>query len=104
MVLLAEEIRTLAEATRCQGTPIPLTRIGLTARTQSQFHLATLHALGDGGLEQNAVATFTWFLRSAEQGFAPAQGALGVAALLCEDIPYLTGETIYVDASHAIAH
>ena len=34
----------------------------------------------------------------------PEEVARLVAALLSEDIPYLTGETIYVDASHAIAH
>ena len=34
----------------------------------------------------------------------PEEVARLVAALLTEDIPYLTGETIYVDASHAIAH
>ena len=34
----------------------------------------------------------------------PVEVARLVAALLSEDIPYLTGETIYVDASHAIAH
>ena len=34
----------------------------------------------------------------------PEEVARLVAALLCEDIPYLTGETIYVDASHSIAH
>ena len=34
----------------------------------------------------------------------PEEVAKLVAALLSEDIPYLTGETIYVDASHAIAH
>jgi NAD(P)-dependent dehydrogenase (short-subunit alcohol dehydrogenase family) len=27
-----------------------------------------------------------------------------VAALFCEDVPYLTGETIYVDGGHGIAH
>ena len=34
----------------------------------------------------------------------PEEVARLVAALLSEDIPYLTGETIYMDASHAIAH
>ena len=34
----------------------------------------------------------------------PEEVARLVAALLTEDIPYLTGETIYMDASHAIAH
>ncbi|MCY4451005.1 MAG: SDR family NAD(P)-dependent oxidoreductase [Immundisolibacterales bacterium] len=34
----------------------------------------------------------------------PEEVARLVAALLTEDIPYLTGETIYVDASHAISH
>ena len=34
----------------------------------------------------------------------PEEIAKLVAALLTEDIPYLIGETIYVDASHAIAH
>ena len=34
----------------------------------------------------------------------PEEVAKLVAALLSEDIPYLTGETIYVDATHAIAH
>ena len=34
----------------------------------------------------------------------PEEVARLVAALLGEDIPYLTGETIYLDASHAIAH
>lgn len=34
----------------------------------------------------------------------PEEVARLVAALLTEDIPYLTGETIYLDASHAIAH
>lgn len=34
----------------------------------------------------------------------PEEVARLVAALLTEDIPYLTGETIYVDASHAVAH
>ena len=27
-----------------------------------------------------------------------------VASLFCEDVPYLTGETIYVDGGHGIAH
>ena len=34
----------------------------------------------------------------------PEEVARLVAALLAEDIPYLTGETIYMDAAHAIAH
>ena len=34
----------------------------------------------------------------------PEEVARLVAALLTEDIPYLTGETIYMDASHAISH
>ena len=34
----------------------------------------------------------------------PEEVARLVAALLSEDIPYLTGETIYMDASHAISH
>ena len=34
----------------------------------------------------------------------PEEVARLVAALLSEDIPYLTGETIYMDAAHAIAH
>ena len=34
----------------------------------------------------------------------PEEVARLVAALCCEDIPYLTGETIYVDGGHGIAH
>ena len=34
----------------------------------------------------------------------PEEVARLVAALISEDIPYLTGETIYMDATHAIAH
>jgi NAD(P)-dependent dehydrogenase (short-subunit alcohol dehydrogenase family) len=34
----------------------------------------------------------------------PQHVARLVAALFCEDIPFLTGETIYIDGGHGIAH
>ena len=62
---------------------------------EAQLHLALMYACGFGGMEQSATEALIWFRRSAEQGFAHAQSALGNA--------YAVGELAGVEQDHAEA-
>jgi len=44
---------------------------------QAAFGVGLLYDLGQG-LEQNAAAAYTWYLRAAEEGFVPAQFNIGI--------------------------
>ena len=62
---------------------------------EAQLHLALMYACGFGGMEQSTTEALIWFRRSAEQGFAHAQSALGNA--------YAVGELAGVEQDHAEA-
>ena len=60
---------------------------------EAQFQLGFMHGCGFGGFEQDTAGALTWYRRSAEQGFAAAQSALGTA--------YAYGEPVEKDYAEA---
>jgi uncharacterized protein len=51
-----------------------------------QFALASLYRLGGGGIEPDAKQMLDWYLKAAEQDFAPAQHALGKVMAQAEGV------------------
>lgn len=64
------------------GETEALVRSAEQGDAKAQYQLAVLQGSGFGDVEQDAAAALTWHRRSAEQGYAAAQAALGTAYAL----------------------